>query len=216
MNTEMIAKTENFLKETFSASKYLQNNPTERDYRLEHSYRVANIAKNIAEKEGFDVTDAVMAGLLHDIAYCEEMVTKEDRMNHGRRGAEIARGFLESLSLPLERVNAICYGIAIHVDDTSSFEWERTPFSETVGDADNIDRFDVYRIYEILQLQKFSEMTLLQKKERVDTALNRLCNLREMKLGTQTAQQLWVQRLDYYISFYDKLKLQLANSSEVM
>lgn len=216
MNTEMIAKTENFLKETFSASTYLQNNPTERDYRLEHSYRVANIAKNIAEKEGFDVTDAVMAGLLHDIAYCEEMVTKEDRMNHGRRGAEIARGFLESLSLPLERVNAICYGIAIHVDDTSSFEWERTPFSETVGDADNIDRFDVYRIYEILQLQKFSEMTLLQKKERVDTALNRLCNLREMKLGTQTAQQLWVQRLDYYISFYDKLKLQLANSSEVM
>ena len=56
MNREMIAKTEAFLKETFVASTYLQANPTERDYRLEHSYRVANIAKAIAEAEGFNVT----------------------------------------------------------------------------------------------------------------------------------------------------------------
>ena len=215
MNKELVEKTEVFLKETFTESTYLQTVPSEAAYRLEHSYRVANIAKGIAEKEGFDVTDAVIAGLLHDIAYCEEMVTKEDRRNHGRRGAEIARPFLESLGLSADRINAICYGIAIHVDDTSSFEWERTSFSETVGDADNIDRFDVYRIYEILQLQKFSEMTLLQKKERVDTALNRLRSLREMKLGTPTAQTLWLQRLDYYISFYEKLKLQLANSNEI-
>ena len=215
MNKELVEKTEVFLKETFTESTYLQTVPSEAAYRLEHSYRVANIAKGIAEKEGFDVTDAVIAGLLHDIAYCEEMVTKEDRRNHGRRGAEIARPFLESLGLSADRINAICYGIAIHVDDTSSFEWERTPFSETVGDADKIDRFDVYRIYEILQLQKFSEMTLLQKKERVDTALNRLRSLREMKLGTPTAQTLWLQRLDYYISFYEKLKLQLANSNEI-
>lgn len=215
MNKELVEKTEAFLKETFTESTYLQSVPSEAAYRLEHSYRVANIAKGIAEKEGFDVTDAVIAGLLHDIAYCEEMVTNDDRRNHGRRGAEIARPFLESLGLSADRINAICYGIAIHVDDTSSFEWERTPFSETVGDADNIDRFDVYRIYEILQLQKFSEMTLLQKKERVDTALNRMRSLREMKLGTPTAQTLWLQRLDYYISFYEKLKLQLANSNEI-
>ena len=51
MDREMIAKTEAFLKETFAASTYLQANPTERDYRLEHSYWVANIAKQIAEAE---------------------------------------------------------------------------------------------------------------------------------------------------------------------
>ena len=51
----MIKKTEAFLKETFTASTYLQANPTDRDYRLEHSYRVANIAKAIAEAEGFDM-----------------------------------------------------------------------------------------------------------------------------------------------------------------
>jgi uncharacterized protein len=216
MDREMIAKTESFLKETFASSSFLMENPAEAAYRLEHSYRVANIAKTIAETEGFDVTEAVVAGLLHDIAYCEEMTTQEDRRNHGRRGAEIVRPFLVSLGFPQDKVNAICYGIAIHVDDTASFELERTPFTETVGDADNIDRFDVYRIYEILQIQKFSEMTLEQKENRVNTALGRLNNLLEMKMATSTAQRLWTERLEYYISFYRKLEEQLANSGEIL
>ena len=119
----MIKKTEKFLSETFASSKYLQNNPADRDYRIEHSYRVANIAKNIANAEGFNETYAVIAGLLHDISYCEEMITREDRLNHGRRSAQIARPFLESLGLPTDAVNEICYGIAIHVDDHADFEW---------------------------------------------------------------------------------------------
>ena len=185
---ELITKTEAFLKDTFATSTYLQNHPTDRDYRLEHSYRVANIAKDIAEAEGFDVTHAVIAGLLHDIAYCEEMVTREDRMNHGRRSAAIARPFLESLGLPEDTVNEICYVIAIHVDDVADFEWERTPFCETVGDADNIDRFDAYRIYETLEYLKFSEMSLEAKQEKVDSTIEKLNRFKEMKLGTSTAK----------------------------
>lgn len=215
MNREMIAKTEAFLKDTFAASTYLRNHPTDRDYRLEHSYRVANIAKTIAETEGFDVTCAVIAGLLHDIAYCEEMVTREDRMNHGRRSAAIARPFLESLGLSADAVNEICYGIAIHVDDKADFEWERTPFCETVGDADNIDRFDAYRIYETLQIIKFSEMRLDEKMDKVISAIEKLTRFKEMELGTVTAKDLWLQRLDYYIGFYEKLKAQLSSSSEI-
>ena len=216
MHTEMIVKTEAFLKETFAASTYLQNNPADRNYRLEHSYRVANIAKAIAEAEGFDVTHAVIAGLLHDIAYCEEMVTREDRMNHGRRSAAIARPFLESLGLPADAVNEICYGIAIHVDDEADFEWGRTPFCETVGDADNIDRFDAYRIYETLEYLKFSEMSLDDKREKVVSTIDRLTKYKEMQLGTATAKNLWIQRLDYYIGFYEKLKAQLDSSSSVL
>ena len=215
MNTEMIAKTEAFLKDTFTASTYRQSNPTDRDYRLEHSYRVANIAKTIAEAEGFDVTYAVIAGLLHDIAYCEEMVTHEERMNHGRRSAAIARPFLENLGLPADAVNEICYGIAIHVDDEADFEWERTPFCETVGDADNIDRFDVYRVYESLQFIQFSEMPLAEKQSRVDSIIDKLTRYKEMKLGTETAKKLWVARLDYQLSFYAKLKSQLENSKMI-
>ena len=212
----MIKKTEAFLKETFTASTYLQNNPTERDYRLEHSYRVANIAKAIAEAEGFDMTYAVIAGLLHDIAYCEEMISREDRMNHGRRSAAIARPFLESLGLSVDAVNEICYGIAIHVDDEADFEWERTPFCETVGDADNIDRFDAYRIYETLEYRSFSKLNLADKREQVASTIDRLTKYKEMKLGTVTAKNLWIQRLDYYIGFYEKLKAQLDNSTAVL
>ena len=216
MNTEMITKTEAFLKDTFAASTYLQSHPTDRDYRLEHSYRVANVAKSIAEAEGFDVTYAVIAGLLHDISYCEEMVTREDRMNHGRRSAAIARPFIKSLGLPADAVNEICYGIAIHVDDEADFQWERTPFCETVGDADNIDRFDAYRIYETLEYLKFSEMSLDYKREKVASTIEKLTRYKEMKLGTTTAKKLWIQRLDYYIGFYEKLKAQLDNSSSIM
>ena len=216
MNNNMIAKTESFLKETFAASSYLQANPTERDYRLEHSYRVANIAKQIAEAEGFDVTYAVIAGLLHDIAYCEEMVTREDRLNHGRRSAAIARSFLERLGLPENAVNEICYGIAIHVDDEADFQWERTPFCETVGDADNIDRFDVYRVYESLQYIKFNEMLLEEKQDRVNSIIDKLTRYKDMKLGTETAKKLWIERLDYQLGFYAKLKSQLYNSTSIL
>ena len=216
MNREWIEKTEAFLKETFDGSAYLRANPAEGAYRLQHSYRVANIARGIAEKEGFDATEAVIAGLLHDIAYCEEMATREDWRNHGRRSAAIARPFLESLGLGRDRVNDICYGIAIHVDDQADFEGERTAFSETVGDADNIDRFDAYRIYETLQNGKFSEAPLEEKRTTVDAMLAKLEKLRGMRLGTRTATALWVQRLDYYGSFYEKLREQLANSTAIL
>lgn len=212
----MITKTEAFLKDTFAASTYLQSHPTDRDYRLEHSYRVANIAKRIAEAEGFDVTYAVIAGLLHDLAYCEEMAGREDWANHGRRSAAIARPFLESLGLPADGVNEICYGIAIHVDDEADFEWERSPFCETVGDADNIDRFDVYRIYETLETRKFSAMSLEDQRETVTATVEKLTRLKEMKLGTATAKALWLQRLDYYIGFYEKLNAQLDNSTTIL
>ena len=215
MNFELIQKTENFLKETFGSSKYLCENPADRCYRQEHSYRVANLAKFIAEQEGFNVTYAVMAGLLHDISYSEEMTTREDRCNHGRRSAAIARPFLHSLGLTEDAVNEICYGIAIHVDDRADFDWTRSAFSETVGDADNIDRFDAYRIYETLQFVKFDEMTLDEKIAHVSSTLEKLVRLQEMPLGTATAKTLWLQRLDDYIGFYKKLNAQLQRSRSI-
>lgn len=215
MNTELVKHAEMFLKETFTASEYLRENPSELEYRLEHSYRVANLAKMIAEKEGFDVTHAVLAGLLHDIAYCEEMSSQEHWQNHGRRSAAIARTFLERLQMPADAVQDICYGIAIHVDDQADFVWNRTPFSETVGDADNLDRFDVYRIYETLQYNKFSELPLVEKCNQVRSTIGKLNRLREMPMGTATAKKLWLQRLDYNIGFYEKLQEQLDKSCSI-
>ena len=215
-NEERISRAEAFLKDRFAESEALRKNPADRNYRLEHSYRVANIAKGIAEREGFDVTQTVIAGLLHDIAYCEEMQTREDWKNHGRRSAAIARPFLESLGYDEAAVNQICYGIAIHVDDKADFEWERTAFSETVGDADNIDRYDAYRIHEGLIYQKYREISLKEKRETVESTLQRLRELKQERFGTPTAQRLWEQRLDFNIVFYEKLKAQLDNSTSIL
>lgn len=216
MNRNLIQKTEAFLKDTFERSAWMQPHPADMAYRLQHSYRVANIARGIAEKEGFSVTDAVIAGLLHDIAYCEEWAAQEDWLNHGRRSAAIARPFLESLGLTPDRVGSICYGIAIHVDDRADFNWERSAFCETVGDADNIDRFDAYRIYESLEYQKFSQVSLEEKKQIVSATLEKLESLRQAQLGTPTAAEIWTERLDFYRSFYRKLEAQLANSTEIL
>ena len=99
------------------------------------------------------------------------MKDRADWVNHGRRSAQIARIFLEKLDLTAEQINDICFGIAIHVDDQADFEWTRSAFCETVGDADNIDRFDAYRIYETLQNQNFSAMKLPEKGEIVHQML---------------------------------------------
>jgi len=213
MNREQISKAERFLKETYAASPYMKENPADMSYRLEHAYRVANIAKQIAEKEGFDVTYAVLGGLLHDISYIEDMSDRGVWKEHGRVSAAMARPFLQELGLPENAVNDICYSIAIHVDDKADFPWERTPFSEIVGDADNIDRFDVYRVYESLEFNRFSEKMLEGKREHVTATLERLHKLEKMPLGSETANVLWQQRLAYYLEFFGKLQEQLSRSS---
>lgn len=214
-NRDWISRTEAFLKETFGSSGYLAAHPGDRAYRLEHSYRVANIGRTIAEREGFDPTEMVIACLLHDISYCREFGTREESRNHGRLSAKIARPFLEELGLPEARVQDICYGIAIHVDDQADFAGVRTAFAETVSDADNIDRFDAYRIYESLETIRFRELSLAEKRETVTERLERLRKLRDLKLATKTAEFLWQERLDFQIAFYERLAQQLDNSTAV-
>ena len=70
----------------------------------------------------------------------------------------------------------MCYGIAIHIDDEADFEYERTPLAMSVGDADNIDRYDAYlRLYESLHVADYiktcrwvSKRGIYQKKELKD------------------------------------------------
>lgn len=207
-----VERTEQFLKETFANSTYYAAHQSEMEYRLEHSYRVANIAKKIAQKEDMDVEGMVIAGLLHDISYCEEFEGEDGWLNHGRKSAQIARPFLESLELSDKLVWEICYGIAIHVDDEADFPGEKTAFAETVGDADNLDRFDAYRIYEGLQYTKFSELSLEAKTEKVNETLAKLEKYEQLELGTKTATEMWKEKIAFQKEFYQRLRGQMQNS----
>ena len=214
---ELIRATEEFLKDKFDhATEFEQPDIA---YRIEHTYRVANIGRQIALKEGFDETEMIIACLLHDVSYCE--ATGEGRFwpavrEHGRRSAQIARPFLEGLGLPEDRVNDICYGIAIHADGKADFPGENTPFALSVGDADCIDRFDVYRIHETLNNDGFLEKPFAEKREYVEKRLSGLQRLREEPVGTKTAGEMWKAKLDFYTEFYQKLAGQLDHSQNVV
>ena len=209
---QLIQITEEYLKDAFNQSGAAERDAASAAYRIEHSYRVANIGRIIAQKEGFDETAMVIGCLLHDVAYCREFTTPEEQREHGRLSAQIARPFLNGLGLSREVVEDICYGIAIHVDDAADFEGTRTPFAETISDADNIDRFDAYRLYEGLLYVKFHEMTLTEKRQRVAAMSKQLQSLKDYHMATQTAEQLWQERINYAISFYQKLNAQLQAS----
>ena len=214
MNREIIGRTEAFLRAKFEDSAYLSAHPEAKAYRLEHTVRVANIGLSIARSEGFDETGMVVACLLHDVAYCEEFGENGWR-EHGRRSAAIARPFLKELGLPDALISDICYGIAIHVDDEADFPGERTAFALSVGDADNIDRFDAYRIHETLVKDGFLEKPFAEKKEYVEKRLARLRELADMPLATAAAEALWKERISFYIAFLEKLLAQLCAGAEV-
>lgn len=106
----------------------------------------------------------------------------------------------------------MCEGIASYVGDVVDLDGKSTAFARTIGEADNMDRFDVYRIYETLQFNKFSEMGYEEKMDKVNSTLSKLNGYMALQLGTRTAEEIWKQRLTFYIAFYEKLKEQLENS----
>ena len=211
--SERISRTYAFLKETFENTRWFQTNPADKTYRFDHSVRVANICREIARKEGMDEETAVIAGLLHDVGYGQDFPENYNWSDHGRDGAEIARPFLHTLGLPEETVNDICYAIAIHVDDKADFEGRRTPFTETVGDADNIDRFDAWRIYETVRYQALlEEKTLPEKLTWLRERMARLDKLEKIDFATSAATAMWRDKVAFQRQFFGRLLAQMELS----
>ncbi len=124
----------------------------------------------------------------------------------------MARPFLETLDLSPGQIDEICYGIAIHVDDQADFPGERSPLAVSIGDCDNIDRFDVYRIHENLKHRSFLDLSYEEQVELVEGALKKLDTYQSMELATKTGTKLWVERITFQIEFFKKLKKQLEAS----
>ena len=212
--TEWVEKTLSFLTDYFEGGRWFKDHPKDKAYRLDHSIRVANLCREIARKEGMDQEAAVIAGLLHDLAYGMDTPEGYNWKDHGRDGARIARPFLESLDLDGETVEDICYAIAIHVDDQADFEGRRTPFTETVGDADNIDRFDAWRIYESVRYQAcLEEKTLPEKLEWLGERLRYLEKLSKIDFATPAATALWKDHVEFQRQFFGRLLAQMEHST---
>lgn len=211
--TERVQKTLSFLTDYFEGGRWFKDHPKDKTYRMEHSIRVANICREIACKEGMNEEAAVIAGLLHDLAYGMDTPEGYEWKNHGRDGARIARTFLESLEMDEQTLEDICYAIAIHVDDRADFEGRRIPFTETVGDADNIDRFDAYRIYESVRYQAcLEERSYLERLEWLRERLAYLDKLSRIDFATPTATVLWKEKVEFQQQFFGRLLAQMEHS----
>lgn len=211
--TERVQRAREFLLGLYDSCEFFKANPSDRKYRWEHSLRVACICRDIARAEGMDEELAEIAGLLHDVGYGQDFPADYEWKNHGRDGARMARPFLKQLGLDEETVNDICYAIAIHVDDRADFEGRRTPFTETVGDADNIDRFDAYRIYEFVRYQMVPEEHDLS--ENLAWLHQRLARLKELSgadLATLTATKLWREKVAFQTQYFSRLLAQMETS----
>ncbi len=214
MREDIIKKVEKFLWDNLCKSiNYKGYTKRGVEYRFEHSWRVANIGKMIAQAEGFNEERLVVACLLHDIGYSIDFKDFEDYNSHGRHGARISRPFLLELGYTKEEVEEMCYGIALHVDNVADFEFEKTSFALSINDADNIDRFDAYRLYESLHTADYMNLPLSEQKEWLKNKINYLKEIRENKCATKTAEKIWYEKIDFQIEFLNKLKKQIDFSS---
>jgi putative nucleotidyltransferase with HDIG domain len=191
------------------ARKFLKNylfskdniDEVEKQYRYEHTLRVATLGKEIAEKEGLDEFIVVLGCLLHDVGKFDT----EIGVDHGRVSAKVARGFLNTLELSQEVVNEICYGIAIHVDGKADFEFNGTVECEMISDCDNIDRFDAYRVFDTLRWDKFETLSNEAANTLLKNRIERLQQLLKENLSTKTSTEYFHEKVNIQIAYYKEL-----------
>ena len=132
------------------------------EYRWEHTLRVTQYGKQLAELEGANVELCMTACLLHDIA---KIGMDEHGLEHGRIGAKMARPFLQELGYADADVENMCFAIAMHVDGKADFKHILTPEAKVVNDADKIDRFSAYRALLFFQDQLNDYEALIARAE---------------------------------------------------
>lgn len=176
--------------------------------RYEHTLRVATIAKMIARDEQMSEEALYLAGLLHDIGYIE-CHTDDDYKHHGAISARLARRFLSDIGYDPALTDTIGYGIEIHTEDEASLPRQATPFELSVADADNIDRFDMYRLALTLADDDFSNKTTEQITALCHRRIGLYSGYKNMAVGTATARRLWDECLDLQLSFYERLLAQM-------
>jgi len=164
------------------------------EYRWQHTLRVTQFGKIIAENESVDVESIVAACLLHDIAWFD--TTAENSRDHGRIGAEKAQPLLESLGYRRKLIKNICYSIASHVDEDDPSTLE----AKIVSDADEVDRYGPYRILQWC----FSDIKDYEKlATKLSERIRRLEQYRdENPLFTSTGRQLFAEQLNLQLRFF--------------
>ncbi|MFP7707989.1 HD domain-containing protein [Trueperella sp. LYQ141] len=207
----------------------------EQRYRFEHCLRVARIGRRVAAAEGLPVDVLELGCLLHDIGKYDAVA----HVDHGRAGAIIVRDFFAECGYHGPHADEIILGIAMHVDDRANprtaeygylstedqgtladahanpyliFDSEPTTLARSIGDCDNIDRFSAYRIADTLKYRAFMDLSTREQREFIDSYLQILDTGFTLPTATATANELWIDCLEFQRTFFTRLAADLAES----
>jgi len=198
-----LAKVAAYVKECLEAdAAQFQVDRPWLEYRWSHTLRVANIGYKLALVENASIELSVAGCLLHDIASFRPE-DPEDIYGHGRVGAQLIRPELPNLGYSPDEVENICYSVAAHADGNAGYDFPETIESKVVSDADNIDRFDAYRLLEYCQphMRDFEKLVAA-----VGQRLTRLESYRGQRImETDHGHELFNQKLDMQIMVYKAL-----------
>ncbi|MBA3724574.1 MAG: HD domain-containing protein [Candidatus Levybacteria bacterium] len=98
---------------------------------FKHVQRTSNLAKQIAKSEGYDVLEAEIAGLLHDVG----RTVIDPKVPHAKVGVPIARGLLDTYTnFSPEAKDRILEAISVHSDLHTEGK-----LNNIVQDADKLD-----------------------------------------------------------------------------
>ncbi|RUM33891.1 MAG: phosphohydrolase [Archaeoglobus sp.] len=157
----------------------------------EHVSRVIALAKYIAEKEGADVEVVVKAAELHDIARNEK--------NHALKGAEIARRmFTDS-----EFAEKVAHCIESH--SFSSGIKPKTLEAKILSDADKIDAMGAIGIARAFMYSGERGRGIEDTIKHFEDKLLKLIT----QIHTETAMKIAMDRHNFMLEFYEKLKEEL-------
>jgi putative nucleotidyltransferase with HDIG domain len=179
-------------KDKVILNRYLSNEK----YRWNHTLRVAQFGKIIAENESADVELVLASCLLHDIAWFD--TNADNSLEHGRIGAEKALPILLHLGYSQAQIECICYSIASHVD----VEKPDTIEARILCDADNVDRYGPYRILQwcFSEIEDYEKLAakLNERKHRLEQYQSK------NPLFTLTGKQLFEEQLTLQIHFFSQ------------
>jgi len=208
METRVAQVAEYVRSYLYKMAETRKNEHIDPDYRWQHTLRVVNFGKQLAEAENANLEHVLVGCLLHDLAHFDD---DDNYRDHGRLAARIARPFLLELGYAPADAEAICYAVAVHVDGEAGFEHENTLEAEIVSDADNIDRFSAYRTLLFCQPEIYDFRALAEK---LSARLEVLRDYRGKRLmGTEVGHHLFNQKLDEQIKFYEAILAQQAIST---
>jgi len=173
------------------------------EYRFNHILNVAELAAEIAEKEGANVDVTRVAALFHDIAKLEA-----DQDVHAEAGARVAREYLESRTeFPESFITQVCDAVAEHSyeGDLSNVPLE----TQCLMEADLLDKVGANGTTLMLLRMGYESRTHMDANEMVGRVLERGEDA-VSRVRTDTAESIAAQRIKRVRWFKEWLEGEIA------